>query len=155
MASGKSETSEVVELEHAIGYTCTDRPSLFYHPKFPELIYTIGASLGECISLSVLLEPNRTDGTEFTVVVRHVNDPHQQSFLRGHSAKLRSVALSPGGTFLASGDEGKESDIVVWDYVEKALIWRFSQHDGGVGCLAFSHDERQVMKEGQSDVEAL
>lgn len=75
-------------------------------------------------------------------VIRHVDDPHQQSFLRGHRANIRSVAMSPAGTFLASGDEGKESDILVWDYLEKTEVWRFSQHDRGVSCLAFSHDER-------------
>ncbi|GBG29146.1 Guanine nucleotide-binding protein subunit beta-1 [Hondaea fermentalgiana] len=117
------------ELEHAIGYSCTEQPSLHIHPRTNEFVYASGSS----------------------VVSRDFDDPHQQSFLRGHDASLACLALSRRGTFVASGDVSSASDIVVWDYAERRPLWRFSEHDGGVRILSFSHDERLLLSIGRED----
>lgn len=55
------------------------------------------------------------------------------------------------GSFLASGDSGVDSDVVVWDYAEKREVWRFTEHDGGVRLVCFSHDERLLLSMGAED----
>jgi len=84
-------------------------------------------------------------------VARSFSDPHEQRFLRGHEAKLNCLTLSRRGTLLASGDSQENSDIVVWDFVTQSVLWRFSEHDGGVGILSFSDDERLLLSVGVED----
>lgn len=118
-----------VELEHAVGYSCTEQPSLHIHPRTREFIYVAGSS----------------------IISRDFDDPHQQKFLRGHDAAINCLALSQRGSFLASGDVSLSSDIVVWDFAGQQEIWRFSEHDGGVRILSFSHDERLLLSIGTED----
>lgn len=83
---------------------------------------------------------------------RNFEDAHKQEFLRGHGSSISCLALSKErGTFLASGDSGVNSDIVVWDFNEKQQVWCFSEHDGGVRNLSFSHDERLLVSIGHRD----
>jgi len=80
-----------------------------------------------------------------SVVLRAFADPHEQTFLRGHAAPVTCVALSSRGTFIASGDSGTDSDVVVWDVETRRELWRFTEHDGGIRVLDFSHDERLLL----------
>jgi WD40 repeat protein len=114
------------ELEHAIGFACTAQPSLHVLPCGRRVAYVQGAQ----------------------VVLRAFEDPHAQVFLRGHRAALSCLAMSDGGRFLASGDRGRESDVVVWDLATASELWRFSDYDGGVRVLTFSSDERLLLAIG-------
>ena len=96
------------------------------------------------LSLPVRSHPN---GKDFIypaggcLVVCDFNDPHNQVFLRGHDDDLSAVALSRGGSLLATGQVGLNADVVVWRYGEgelKSALYRFSEHDHGISCLAFS-----------------
>ena len=82
------------------------------------------------------------------------NDPHNQVFLRGHDDNLSAVAVSRGGSLCATGQVGLNSDVVVWRYGEgelKSALYRFSEHDHGISCLAFSQDERLLVTIGNND----
>ena len=76
-----------VELEHAIGIS-TIRGGLHYHPNGREYTKAAGAS----------------------IIVCNFDDPHDQSFLRGHDDSVVCVALSPHGTYVASGQSGENAD---------------------------------------------
>lgn len=71
----------IVELEHAIGYSGTIVQSAYLHPNGKDFVYIAGG----CI------------------VVCDLNDPHQQTFLRGHDNQITCIALSLSGRLLASG----------------------------------------------------
>lgn len=45
------------------------------------------------------------------------------------------------GRYLASGQEGKNSDVLVWDLTTRTLVHKLSDHSHGVVSVAFSEDE--------------
>ncbi len=108
-----------LEFDHFIGINPLFQGALF-HPNGSKFIFSSGAS----------------------VVVGDLIDPHQQDFLRGHDDVVTSIALSSQGRLIASGQKGERSDVVVWDYDSRSLLYRFEEHDGAIQALAFSDDER-------------
>jgi hypothetical protein len=88
-----------IELEHAIGFNGSIPSGLWCHPNGKDFIYPAGGCL----------------------VVCDFNDPHNQVFLRGHDDDLNAVALSCGGSLLATGQVGLNADVVVWRYGEGEL----------------------------------
>ena len=89
-----------IELEHAIGYSGIPM-SLHYHPNGKEFVYAAGG----CI------------------VVTAFDDPHNQTFLRGHGTSLSSVIMSKTGNLVACAQVGQDSDVLVWHYGEKQLMY--------------------------------
>lgn len=73
----------------------------------------------------------------------------RQSFLRGPSENISCMDLSPKGRMIAAGEHGLKSDVFVWKYADKSLLYRFSEHDDGIKCLAFSQDERLLATYGE------
>jgi WD40 repeat protein len=49
---------------------------------------------------------------------------------------------------IASGQRGDNADILIWDFATKKAIFRLSEHDGEVGALGFSHDDRILLSTG-------
>lgn len=115
-----------IELEHAIGYTGGLKRSAFYHPNQRDCLYVAGG----CI------------------VICDMADPHNQVFLRGHDAAISCLQLSPSGRYIASGQVGKNADVIVWDFESRSLLYRFTVHEHGVADVAFSHDERLLASVG-------
>jgi WD40 repeat protein len=58
--------------------------------------------------------------------------------LSGHTARVRAVAISPDGSWLASGDAG--GTIRVWTAVDGSLRTALTGHAGAVNALAISPD---------------
>ena len=78
----KSQTeANILELEHAIGYSGKIVQSVYLHPNGKDFIYIAGG----CI------------------VICDLADPHQQTFLRGHDNQITCLAVSSLGSLLASG----------------------------------------------------
>ncbi|KAH0795312.1 WD repeat-containing protein 16 [Histomonas meleagridis] len=71
-----------------------------------------------------------------------------QSFLEGCDEKITCLDMSPKGRMIAAGQEGLRSDVIVWRYSNKSILFRFSEHDGGISCLSFSQDERLLATYG-------
>ncbi|CAM9424407.1 unnamed protein product, partial [Phaeothamnion confervicola] len=132
-----------LEVDRVIGF----RPApsaLFYHPNGAEILHLAGAA----------------------VVVASLTDPHQQRLLHAHGMDVTCLALSSSGRLAASGEAGGSggsvgsgsgggvsivdefSDIVVWDVAARRVLYRLSEHDGGVSAVAFSHDERLLLTTG-------
>lgn len=71
-----------------------------------------------------------------------------QSFLHGHDAPVTCLALSPNASLLASGQTGKNADLLIWDYAKRSIAFRLSEHDFGVACVAFSPDGKLLASVG-------
>uniref|UniRef100_A0A7S1HLU2 EML-like first beta-propeller domain-containing protein n=3 Tax=Hemiselmis andersenii TaxID=464988 RepID=A0A7S1HLU2_HEMAN len=115
-----------MELEHAIGFGGKIRSCLLYHPNNRDIVYTAGGC----------------------VVIADMSDPHNQVFLRGHDDYITCIALSPSGRYIASGQQGENADVIVWDFDEKRLVYRLQSHDTGIACVSFSHDEKLLLSVG-------
>lgn len=63
-----------------------------------------------------------------------------------HLRRLKNTYLQ--GTFIASGQTGEHSDVVVWDTQSLQLLFRFQEHDYGIAELEFSDDERLLISAG-------
>lgn len=121
------ECESGLELEHAIGFAGSVPDVLSYQPLTKnKFIYGAGGS----------------------VVIADFDDPHDQCFFQGHDSNISCVKLSPSGRMIASGQSGENSDVIVWDYSGKRLIYRFEEHDFGVKSISFSHDERLLVTLG-------
>ena len=121
-------------MEHAIGYAGYVQNHIHFIP-------------GTTSNASADLYVHAAGGS---LVVSDLNDPHNQSFFQGHvGGDVTCLAVSPASKRLgASGQSGTDSDVVVWDFVKKKMIYRFEEHDYGIQSLAFSHDERLLVSLG-------
>ena len=107
-----------MELEHSIGFSGI-QGGLYYHPNGQHFVFSAGG----------------------TVVVQSFLDPHDQQFLAGHDGPITAMCMSKSGRYFASGQGGNNSDVIVWDFESRKMLFRLSEHDHGVKCLAFSDDE--------------
>lgn len=117
-----------LDFEHFIGLNAIPQGALF-HPDGQKYIYSSGA----------------------LVVIGDLTDPHSQQFLRGHNDTVTAVKVSRDGNLIASGQKGANSDIIVWDYSSKRLLYRFEEHDHMIQDLAFSEDGKILASIGSSD----
>ncbi|ETM38661.1 hypothetical protein L914_15104 [Phytophthora nicotianae] len=125
LINNQSHVATAMELEHTIGFSAVPN-AIHYHPSSRDYVYPAGGS----------------------VLLTSFQDAHSQLFLRGHGDNVSCIAMSPSGRILASGERGRRADILVWDYSARRLVFRLSEHDGGVAALAFSHDERLLCSVG-------
>jgi WD40 repeat protein len=65
-------------------------------------------------------------------VINDLTDAHNQVFLRGHDDDISCLAVSASGRFIASGQTGDNSDVIVWDFEQHAVVWRLQEHFHGV-----------------------
>uniref|UniRef100_A0A7S3RNK3 Uncharacterized protein n=1 Tax=Emiliania huxleyi TaxID=2903 RepID=A0A7S3RNK3_EMIHU len=82
------------------------------------------------------------------VVLSDLADPSRQHFLRGHSEDVSCLAVSSSGRYAASGQNGGEPDVLVWDLSTQTLVYRLQEHDHGVQLVCFSDDERFLLTVG-------
>eukprot|EP00966_Prymnesium_polylepis_P150362 3473112-Prymnesium_polylepis.2 len=115
-----------LELEHMIGFNGNANSPLHVHPNGNDILYAQGG----CI------------------VIADMRDPHKQSFLRGHDDTVTCLTLSPSGKWVVSGQNGDNSDVIVWDFETKAEVYRFQEHDNGVMAVELSDDERFLLTVG-------
>ncbi|KAL0841612.1 hypothetical protein ABMA28_015269 [Loxostege sticticalis] len=75
-------------------------------------------------------------------------------FLSGHSNSVSTVAISPKGTFVGSGQInhiGFKAAAKLWDFKKKTLLGSHELHKVRVEALAFSSDERYMISLGGRD----
>lgn len=119
--------SNMVELDHVIGYNGQYFNTVLYHPSLKDtLIYNIGAL--------IIIEP--------------LNDKHNQTFLRGHDMEISTIEISHSGKMLASGQKGSaflkvpEAPVILWDFEKKKPIFMLKGLQSCVRFLKFSEDDR-------------
>lgn len=111
--------SASVDFEHSMGFNPIAN-GLHTHANGQNFVYSTGGN----------------------VLIGDLTDPHSQRFLRKHDDKITCLTLSPTGRFISSGQRGKNSNVLVWDYDAGEVIWTFEEHDREVAAVAFSHDEK-------------
>lgn len=114
-----------VEFEHFIGLNAIPTGAIF-HPNGQKYIFSNGAS----------------------VVIGDLIDPHIQSFLNHHDDYINCLALSASGKYIASGQKGDHSDIVIWDFESHEIVHQFEEHDHMIQSMSFSHDEKILASVG-------
>lgn len=117
-----------VEFEHFVGLNTIPK-AVLYHPNGQNYVYASGANL----------------------VIGDVGDPHSQIFLKKHDDNVSAITISPHGSFIASGQSGDNSNIYVWDFITREIIFSFEEHDFMIQALEFSHDEKILVSIGNSD----
>lgn len=110
-----------VEFDHFIGINSIPKGAIF-HPNGQNYLFAAGGN----------------------IVVGHLTDPHSQEFLRKHDDYITCIALSSQGRFVASGQRGTNSNVVVWDFARREVLFVLEEHDQSVQAIAFSDDERMV-----------
>lgn len=130
-------------------------PSAFslFHPRFHLTRPRIRTHLHSAkVVGGMAADPNDPDRIFYvagsTVVYGHLGKTGGQSFLRGHDDDITCLAVSPSGTLIATGQEGVNADVVLWDATTGKEKFRLSEHDEGVACLAFSPDDRLLISCG-------
>jgi len=81
MEKAPKKTKDIVELEHAIGFSGKIPRSVYLHPNGKDYICIAGG----CI------------------VITNLSDPHDQSFLTEHDDQITCLAISNNGKLIASG----------------------------------------------------
>ncbi|GIL58625.1 hypothetical protein Vafri_13638 [Volvox africanus] len=79
------------------------------------------------------------------VILGSENNLASQQILRGHDNPITAFAMSNGGAFLATGQGGPHSDVLIWDLATMTSKARFPEHDLEVAALSFSHDDRLLL----------
>lgn len=64
------------------------------------------------------------------------------------SARSSLGRLNVHRRYIASGQGGHNSDVIVWSFQERSLVFRLSEHDHGVAFVDFSHDDRLLLSGG-------
>lgn len=63
---------------------------------------------------------------------------------------VRTVALSPDGTLVVSGDF--QGAVTLWSVASRRILRQFGGHAGGVNSVAFAPDGESVLTAGVSDI---
>ncbi len=85
------------------------------------------------------------------VIITDLIDSNKQEFLRGHTDNVTCVACSSSGALLASGQQGDDTNVHVWDYETRQILYTFEEHDNAIVGLAFSHDEKILASVSDND----
>jgi len=109
-----------LELEHAIGCNVEFKSICHLHPNGKDYVKAVGG----------------------VVIVGDLKDPHEQVFLQGHDDFITCLAVSNSGSLCATGQQGQNADVILWDLDAKQQVYCFQEQDHGIDCLCFSHDDR-------------
>ncbi|KAL5058108.1 hypothetical protein RYX36_029712 [Vicia faba] len=85
------------------------------------------------------------------VVILDVNSGAQSHLIASHRfppKPLRCVALSHDGRFVAAGEAGNQSSVLVWDSSTLSLVSELKGHLHGVPCISFSPNGKHLVSVG-------
>jgi len=111
-----------IELEHAIGCNVNFKNICHFHPNGKSYVKAVGG----------------------VAIVGDLQDPHEQVFLHGHDDFITCLAVSHYGKLCATGQQGDNADVIVWNLDSSQQQWRFQEQDHGIDCLCFSFDDRYL-----------
>ncbi|KAJ6229617.1 echinoderm microtubule-associated protein-like elp-1 [Anaeramoeba flamelloides] len=127
--SPKSQTKIDLELEYVYGYRGWEGRNNIHFTKSGEVAY-FAAKIGIVLNL----------------------EKNTQKFFFGHDNEITCIMIHPSGNIVATGQNGDNSKICIWDTDNCSLITTFNvQHKGGVVYLAFSNDGKKLISIGSDD----
>jgi WD40 repeat protein len=74
---------------------------------------------------------------------QHQDSDHALCSLNGHTRAITALAFSADGSLLASGSQ--DTEVVVWDVVAEAGLFRLRSHTGQITALAFLKAQKKLL----------
>ena len=72
----------------------------------------------------------------------------EQAFLKGHTASIGLLELSPSGAVMASAETCARGAVMVWNILEGKRMLTFRPHTDSVTAVAFNHDSSLIVTAG-------
>ncbi|KAL1808151.1 hypothetical protein ACET3Z_025141 [Daucus carota] len=130
MKPKKVDKSSKLILEEVIGLTTKDANGLASSSSSSKCVYIAG-----CVAVVYDVD----SGTHSNLVVSH-----------RMPKPLSCIAVSPNGKFVAAGESGCQSAVLVWDLESSASLFELKGHQLGVACIDFSPDGKHLVSVGFS-----
>ncbi|XP_016076373.1 PREDICTED: WD repeat-containing protein 62 [Miniopterus natalensis] len=115
-----------VSLEKVLGITAQNSSGLTCDPSTGHVAYLAG-----CVV--VILDPKENK---------------QQHILNTARKSLSSLAFSPDGKYIVTGENGHRPTVRIWDVDEKSQVAEMLGHKYGVACVAFSPNMKHIVSMG-------
>lgn len=114
----KPDAAPNLVLEEVIGLTTKNANGLASNASSSKCVYLVGS----------------------VVVVYDVNSGSQSHLMVSHRLPkpLSCVALSRDGRYVAAGEAGSPSSVLVWDSSTLSIVCELKGHLYGVACICFS-----------------
>lgn len=77
-----------------------------------------------------------------SILICDLDEGFKQESLQQHDDMITCIELSPSGMYIASGQKGENSNVIIWDYAKRSVVYVFEEHDHFVQDITFSLDER-------------
>uniref|UniRef100_A0A8C5CY18 Mitogen-activated protein kinase binding protein 1 n=1 Tax=Gadus morhua TaxID=8049 RepID=A0A8C5CY18_GADMO len=125
-AQHKENLGSKVVLEKVLGITAPGNRALACDPRSGLVAYPAG-----CVV--VLLNPKK----------------NKQHHIFNHSRKtITTLAFSPDGKYIVTGESGHMPAVRVWDVSECVQVVALQEHKYGVSCVAFSPNSKYIVSVG-------
>ncbi|XP_068456294.1 mitogen-activated protein kinase-binding protein 1-like [Clinocottus analis] len=125
-AARDHELSGKVTLEKVLGITAPGNRALACDPRTGLLAYPAG-----CVV--VLLNPRKNK---------------QHHIFNSSRKAITTLAFSPDGKYVVTGESGHMPAVRVWDVMERVQVSELQQHKFGVSCVTFSPNSKYIVSVG-------
>ncbi|XP_047193722.1 mitogen-activated protein kinase-binding protein 1 isoform X4 [Scophthalmus maximus] len=125
-ARHKEDPSDKVTLEKVLGITAPGNRALACDPRSGLLAYPAG-----CVV--VLLNPRKNK---------------QHHIFNSSRKAITTLAFSPDGRFMVTGESGHMPAVRVWEVSERQQVSELQEHKYGVSCVAFSPNGKYIVSVG-------
>ncbi|XP_015420304.1 PREDICTED: WD repeat-containing protein 62 isoform X1 [Myotis davidii] len=115
-----------VSLEKVLGITAQNSSGLTCDPSTGRVAYLAG-----CVV--VILDPKENK---------------QQHIFNTARKSLSSLAFSPDGKYIVTGENGHRPTVRIWDVDEKSQVAEMLGHKYGVACVSFSPNMKHIVSMG-------
>ncbi|XP_051579390.1 mitogen-activated protein kinase-binding protein 1-like isoform X2 [Myxocyprinus asiaticus] len=124
--NNKENLSNKVTLEKVLGITSAGSRALACNPHSGLVAYPAG-----CVV--VLLNPKKNK---------------QHHILNSSRKTITTLAFSPDGKYVVTGESGHMPAVRVWDVAERTQVAELQEHKYGVACVAFSPNSKYIISVG-------
>ncbi|XP_069391275.1 mitogen-activated protein kinase-binding protein 1 isoform X2 [Paralichthys olivaceus] len=125
-ARHKEDLSDKVTLEKVLGITAPGNRALACDPRTGLLAYPAG-----CVV--VLLNPRKNK---------------QHHILNSSRKAITTLAFSPDGRYVVTGESGHMPAVRVWEVSERLQVSELQEHKYGVSCVTFSPNGKYIVSVG-------